>query len=272
MSSSEKELPDELALLWGRRPGGRRGPRPELDASAIVAAAVEIADAEGLDAVSMARVAKQLGFSTMALYRHVANKEALLSLMWNESASVAHEVELVGDTWRERMRAWAMLQQDMLAEHPWLAHMPMSNPPMGPSAFAWIERGLDALADTPLRDDDKLQAIGAISAYSLAESRMAAEEAAAADRRRAEGKPVVAFENMIGVLADPDRFPNLARLAASMPPMPAVGEPGYEEMGQAAFSFGLDLLLDGIAALIARAGAEEPGAAKLDAGQDPATT
>ncbi|WP_370617293.1 TetR/AcrR family transcriptional regulator [Mumia sp. Pv 4-285] len=253
MADGEMQLPDELALLWGRRSGSRRGPRPELDASAIVAAAVEIADSEGLDALSMARVAKQLGFSTMALYRHVANKDELLSLMWNESASVAHVVEISGDSWRTRMRSWAALQQEMLASHPWLAQMPMSNPPMGPSAFAWIERGLDALADTPLRDDEKLQAIGAISAYSLAEARMAHEEATAATRRRAEGKPVVAFENMIGVLADPAVYPNLARLAAGMPAMPAVDEPGYDELGQAAFDFGLDLLLDGIAALIARA-------------------
>ncbi|KAA1425087.1 TetR/AcrR family transcriptional regulator [Mumia zhuanghuii] len=253
MTDSETPLPDELALLWGRRSGARRGPRPELDVHAIVAAAVEIADAEGIDAVSMARVAKQLGFSTMALYRHVANKDQLLALMWNESASTAHGVEITGDGWRDRMRSWAVLQQDMLTEHPWLTQLPMSNPPMGPSAFAWIERGLDALADTPLRDEEKLQAIGAISAYTLAEGRMASEEAAAAARRRAEGKPVVAFETMIGVLADPAVYPNLARLAASMPSVPAVGEPGYEAMGQASFELGLDLLLDGIAALIARA-------------------
>lgn len=254
MSDADLEIPDELALLWGRRTGGRRGPRPELDASAIVAAAVEIADADGLGAVSMARVAKQLGFSTMALYRHVSSKDELLSLMWNESASVAHQVEISGDTWRERMRSWALMQQEMLAAHPWLAELPMSNPPMGPSAFAWIERGLEALADTPLRDDDKLGALGAISAYSLAEGRMATEEAAAAKRRREAGKPVVAFESMLRVLADPERFPNLARLGASLPPTPAVGEPGYDEQGQAAYEFGLDLLLDGIASLIARSG------------------
>ncbi|QMW66665.1 TetR/AcrR family transcriptional regulator [Mumia sp. ZJ1417] len=256
MAEDEVQLPDELALLWGRRSSGRRGPRPELDASAIVAAAVEIADADGLEAVSMARVAKQLGFSTMALYRHVANKEELLSLMWNESASVAQVVEITGDTWRERMRSWASLQRDMLTAHPWLAQMPISNPPMGPSAFTWIERGLDALTDTPLSDVDKLQAIGAISAYTLAEARMAYEEATAAARRRAEGKPVVAFENVIGLLADPAVYPHLARLAAITPTMPAAGEPGYEEMVGASYDFGLELLLDGMAAAIARAGGE----------------
>ncbi|MBW9207452.1 TetR/AcrR family transcriptional regulator [Mumia sp. zg.B17] len=258
MAQDEMQLPDELALLWGRRSGGRRGPRPELDASAIVAAAVEIADTDGLNAVSMARVAKQLGFSTMALYRHVANKDELLSLMWNESASVAQRVELTGDGWRERMQSWATLQQQMLADHPWLAQMPMSNPPMGPSAFAWLERGLDALSGTPLSDGEKLQAVGAISAYSLAEARMAYEEATAAARRRAAGKPVVAFENVIAVLADPETFPNLARLAATLSPMPAVGEAGYEEYGEASFGFGLDLLLDGIAALIERREGQRP--------------
>lgn len=263
MAEAEGELPDELALLWGRRSGGRRGPRPELDVNAIVAAAIAIADADGLDAVSMARVAKALGFSTMALYRHVDSKEQLLALMWNESASTAHEIAITGSTWRERLRSWADLQQGMLAAHPWLAQMPVTNPPMGPSAFAWIERGLAALEDTPLRDDEKLEVLGAISAYALAEARMAFDEAAAAARRRKEGKPVVAFENVLRLLADPADYPHLARLAVSSPPVPVVGEPGYAESLDASQSFGLELLLDGVAAAIARA--EAAGAAGGDA-------
>ena len=79
-------LPPGLDLLWGRRERGRRGPRPGLSADAIVDAAVRLADAEGLEAISMARVAAELGFTTMSLYRYVASKDELLQLMFNASA------------------------------------------------------------------------------------------------------------------------------------------------------------------------------------------
>ena len=81
-------LPPGLDLLWGRRERGKRGPRAGLSADAIVAAAVRVADAEGLEAVSMARVAKELGFTTMSLYRHVSGKDELLQMMWDASAQV----------------------------------------------------------------------------------------------------------------------------------------------------------------------------------------
>src|SRR5580658_3820692 len=98
-------LPPGLDLLWGRRERGRRGPKPGLSVDGIVDAAVRIADAEGLEAVSMARVAKELGFTTMSLYRYVASKDELLQLMWNASAQGAETLELEGTGWRERLRS-----------------------------------------------------------------------------------------------------------------------------------------------------------------------
>ena len=80
-SDDRTVLPPSLELLWGRREVGRRGPKPGLNVDAIVAAAVDIANAEGLAAVSMARVAKAVGFTTMSLYRYVTNKDELLQLM-----------------------------------------------------------------------------------------------------------------------------------------------------------------------------------------------
>ncbi len=81
-----RPLPPGLDLLWGRREPGKRGPRPGLSADAIVTAAMQVADAEGLEAITMARVAAKLGFTPMALYRYVASKDELLQLMWNGSA------------------------------------------------------------------------------------------------------------------------------------------------------------------------------------------
>ena len=105
-------LPPGLDLLWGRRGRGQRGPKPGLSVDAIVAAAIAIADAEGLEAVSMAHVADQLGFTTMSLYRHVTSKEELLQLMWNGSAQGAEGLVITGDDWRARLRMWAMVQRE----------------------------------------------------------------------------------------------------------------------------------------------------------------
>ena len=106
-SRQPSTLPPGLDLLWGRRESGRRGPKPLLSIDAIVTAAVRLADAEGLEAVSMARVAKELGFTTMSLYRYVTNKDELLQLMWNASVQGAEDLVLAGSTWRERLREWA---------------------------------------------------------------------------------------------------------------------------------------------------------------------
>src|ERR1700723_1592975 len=86
--------------LQSRPRAGKRGPRPGLSADAIVDAAIRLADAEGLEGVSMARVAAELGFTPMSLYRYVASKEELLQLMWNGSARGAEDLVFEGDGWR----------------------------------------------------------------------------------------------------------------------------------------------------------------------------
>src|ERR1700709_1516353 len=105
---SDVRLPPALETLWGRRTGGARGPRAELDVDRIVRAAVGVANAEGLEAVSMARGAGGLGFSTMSLSRHVSNKDELYQLMWNASAFQLGEWEPDGETWREQLVSWAL--------------------------------------------------------------------------------------------------------------------------------------------------------------------
>ena len=174
-------LPPGLDLLWGRREPGRRGPKPGLTLDGIVAAAVRLADAEGLDAISMARVAKELGFTTMSLYRYVSSKEELLQLMWNASAQGAEDLELAGANWRERLQQWAMVQREMLDRHPWITQMPMAAPPLAPNSLTFVERGLQALDETGVSEADRLRVIGLISSYTLSEARMA-HDAARADK------------------------------------------------------------------------------------------
>ena len=176
----QRPLPPGLDLLWGRRERGRRGPRPGLSADAIVEAAVRVADAEGLEAISMARVAAELGVTTMALYRYVASKDELLQLMFDASALGAESLVLEGDGWRSRLRAWAIIQRDMLDSHPWITQMPMPAPPLAPNSLHFVERALQALDGTGLTGAEKMRVIGLLASYSLNEARMANDAARAA--------------------------------------------------------------------------------------------
>jgi AcrR family transcriptional regulator len=276
-------LPPGLDLLWGRRERGRRGPRPGLSPDAIVAAAMRVADAEGLEAVSMARVAKELGFTTMSLYRHVANKDELLQLMWNGSAVGAETLVLDGNNWRERIMSWALAQRDMLDRHPWITQLPLAAPPLAPNSMHFVERGLEAMDDTGLTDDDKMRVIGLVTSYTLSEARMAYDaaraaaqaapgqvivtqappaqaegsqvEAAQAAAAGAETAPVEAAENsasgpttwtwdaLLRELVDEKTYPRLYRVAHS----PAQATPPDE---RAEFIYGLNIILDGIQARI----------------------
>jgi AcrR family transcriptional regulator len=238
-------LPPGIDLLWGRRERGRRGPKPGLSIEAIVAKAIEVADGEGLGAVSMARVAKELGFTTMSLYRYVANKDELLQLMWNASAQGAEALELSGESWRERLRGWALVQVDLLDRHPWITEMPMATPPLAPNSLTFVERGLEALDDTGLTDRDKLRIIGLISSYTLSESRMA-HEAARAVAAAPVDAPAWTFEDLIRELVDEDHYPRLSRIAA------AGADDDPDERTE--FLFGLDRILDGVEVLVGREG------------------
>jgi AcrR family transcriptional regulator len=250
------QLPASLDLLWGRRGQGKRGPRPGLSADAIVDAAIRVADAEGLEGVSMARVAADLGFTTMSLYRYVASKEELLQLMWNGSARGAESLVLEGDGWRARLRMWAILQRDMLDRHPWLTQMPMAAPPMAPNSMIFVERGLESMDGTALADADKLRFIGLISSYTLSEARMAydairaarEQASAAADGGGAAGPPWT-YDALVRELADEATYPRLYRIAWTRPAGGGSGGPPSE---REEFLFGLDRILDGIAAYMDR--------------------
>jgi AcrR family transcriptional regulator len=264
-----RPLPPGLDLLWGRRERGKRGPRPGLSAEVIVDAAVRIADTEGLEAISMARVAAKLGFTTMSLYRYVDSKDELLQLMFNASALGAESIVLEGDDWRSRLRSWAIIQRDMLDLHPWITQMAMPAPPLAPNSLHFVERGLEALDGTGLAETDKMRVIGLLASYTLSEGRMAndAARAVAAAQAQAgqaqEGQaqavtaggqsdedggqaPPLTFEGLLRELVDEQTYPRLYRLAWASSPAESLSE--REE-----YLAGVDLILDGVQASIDRA-------------------
>ena len=211
----------------------------------------------------MARVAAELGFTTMSLYRYVASKDELLQLMFNASALGAETLVIEGDGWRPRLRSWAVIQRDMLDLHPWITQMPMAAPPLAPNSLHFVERALETMAETGIADTDKLRVIGLLSSYTLSEARMANDAAramAAAAKAAAESgpgpgsgsgsgpdAPPVTYEALLRALVDERTFPNLYRLAWSPAP-----DPPWSEREE--FLAGVDLILDGVQALIDRAG------------------
>jgi AcrR family transcriptional regulator len=253
---AQTPLPPGLDLLWGRRERGKRGPRPGLSPEAIVEAGIKVADADGLEAVSMARVAKELGFTTMSLYRHVASKDELLQLMWDASATGAETLVLEGDTWRQKLTMWTTLQWDTLRQHPWITQMPMAAPPMAPNSVHFVERGLAAFDGLSLRESDKLRIIGLISTYTLGEGRMANDAARAIKQATAAGQTVdpaamPSYESILRGLVDEKTFPHVYRTIWS-------DTTGESATADEEFLIGLNVILDGVQALIDRTSAAGP--------------
>ncbi len=128
----------------------RRGRPARLTLGDVVLSAVALADAEGLDAVSMRAVAGRLGVGAMSLYTHVPDKESLVDAMLEE---VSGETELPprpsGD-WRVDLTLLAREQRALLHRHPWVIEAVSHRRPLGPNGLAALEFALGALEPTRL--------------------------------------------------------------------------------------------------------------------------
>lgn len=247
--TEENGLPAEIALLWGLREAPRRGRKPSLTVAEITRAAIEVADAEGLGAVSMARVAKELGNSTMALYRHVDSKDALLKLMADAALEDPPALPADGD-WRTGLTVWTTSVLDGLRKHPWYSRIPLHGPPAGPRNLAWFDSALSALADTPLEEGEKVGIVMGLITLVHGQLRFSVELA-----EGFQGNPDAfgrSYSRALRVVVDPRKMPALARVVTA-------GVFDHDELYDesdvdAEFTFGLELYLDGVAAYLARRG------------------
>src|ERR671921_1310266 len=158
-------LPASIEAAWGVRTRPNKGPRPALSLERIVAAAVRVAATDGLQAVSRGRVASDLGVSTMSLYRYVAAKDELLALRAALSSADPPARRGPEESWRDGLARWAWTELATYRRNPWVLRIPISGPPVTPNAMAWLERGLDCLRDTGLREDEKLSVILLLTGY-----------------------------------------------------------------------------------------------------------
>jgi AcrR family transcriptional regulator len=242
------ELPPAVAAAWGVRGRPHKGPRPGLSLERIVAAAVRVADAEGLAAVSMSRVATELGTAPMSLYRYVAAKDELLVLMVDAAYGpppTEPPLEAArGTGWRAGLSRWAWAMRAATRRHPWVLHIPIRGLPTLPNEVAWFEEGLRCLQDTGLEENEKASAILLVSGYVRNAAMIDADIEAAV---RASGKTpdewMASYARTITLLADPQRFPALTKFIAA-------GVFDRADPPDDEFTFGLDRVLDGLAALI----------------------
>ncbi|WP_028920895.1 TetR/AcrR family transcriptional regulator [Pseudonocardia acaciae] len=152
-----------IALLWGGPPEPKVGRKPKVSVGQVVSAAISVADREGLGAMSMARVAQELGVGTMSLYTHVPGKAELIDLM---ADGVLRERNLAAaGTWRERIEHYADRTRAVYRAHPWMRDVSMVRPPLGPGLMDGEEFLLAALTDSGLAPRQAAVAQLAIEGY-----------------------------------------------------------------------------------------------------------
>ncbi|WP_406862727.1 TetR/AcrR family transcriptional regulator [Streptomyces sp. HUAS MG47] len=236
----------EKVSLWERLDRAP-APRTSLTPQRIAAVAVELADGEGFAAVTMRRIAAELGVAPMAAYRHVDGKDELWALMVDQ---VSAELEPPEPTegWRATLRAYALRTRETMLRHPWLAQLPAPLFALTPNRMAGAERQLASLDGLGLDVDTMMAAFRTVGAYvhgatqsevSLAQYMREQGWETGDDTRRGLAPQMV-------YLMETGRYPAYRRYVR-----------GAARKDDAAWQFetGLDCVLDGVAGLVERAGA-----------------
>ncbi len=232
-----RDLPTGIALLWGEQDQPARGPKPSLTPQRIAEAAVTLADAEGLENVSMNKVAAEFGVSAMALYRYVPGKTELVELMVEAVLAEPPDLSAAGSAWRPRLSVWAHRQWGVYQAHPWLlAATAMRRQIMGPHQLAWMDAALAALEPTGLTAGQRHQVFLLIAGQvrNLAQQRADFDE----DHNREWGRLTSELLNRHS-----NRFPALTK---------AIADGAFTSTELDPLDFGLDRILDGVQVLIDR--------------------
>lgn len=225
-----------IALLWEQATPPKRGPRPTLTLDAIAKVGIELADAEGLGAVTMQRVAERLGVTKMALYRYVPGKAELVALMIDVGVGTPTRFRARPKAWRPALAAWSHALFERFYQHPWSFGATLGARVFGPNELLWVEYAVAALDGTPLDGAEKLD----VAVTLLGHVRNVAQQLTAIRTEKPEHAAQTKFAALLR--GREERFPALSAALASK------GASGSR--GQA-LEFGLQRILDGVGALIA---------------------
>lgn len=234
-----------MELLWGITERPKRGPKPRLTVSQIVGTAIALADAEGLAAVSMRRIAEQLGVTAMSLYTYVPSKAELIDVMLDTAFG---EIERPPDPavgWRERLAAVARQNFAVYVRHPWVLQVAQSRPVLGPNMLAKYEYELAAIDGIGLPELAMDFSVTLVNDYVHGAVRAAVASAQAAQSTgMSDDEWWEAYEPLIAKVFDADRYPTVAKVGPVTGAEIGAGDPAR------AFEFGLARILDGIEAYV----------------------
>lgn len=240
--STGSEPDRTLRLLWRSHfgePVGSRGPKQRSSVDEVVATAVQLADVDGIDAVSMRRIADRLGLKPMSVYTYVPGKAELVDLMVDRVAGEMELPRLDGEL-PERLARIARLQWEEYLRHPWLLSIDTSRPPLGPNVsdhWEWCLQAIDGLGLSDL-DMDRIVTLllgfvtGPARAHLDAERHRAVDQESAVDWWERN-------EPLLDEILDAKRYPVSARVGQAAG---AVEQAGPSDV----FEFGLARLIDGI--------------------------
>ncbi|WP_431867854.1 TetR/AcrR family transcriptional regulator [Nocardiopsis eucommiae] len=257
-----------LALLWRtQEPASRRRGKPGLSVDRIVVAATELADAEGLDALSMRRVAEALDVGTMSLYTYVPGKGELIDLMVDAAYADLDTGDRSG-TWRERLHRIAHANRDLYIRHPWMLQT-VTTRLLGPNLIAKYDHELSAVDGLGLSDVEMDSTVSLVNGYVESTARQTVNsEWLTRDSGMDDQQWWRTADPLLAALADESQHPTAARVGVSVGTTHRALYAADHE-----FTFGLERVLDGVQVLVdARSGTDEVGMRGGRAGGDGAVT
>jgi len=186
----------------------RRGRPATIGAAAIVSAACEIADEQGLAAVSMRAVAGRLGVAAMSLYRHIPDKEQLLAAMVEQAAGEYDLTALTPMHWRDDLVVLARQQRDIITRHPWLPELASRFHPLGPATLAYVECVLGLFHAGGVPPAAQLETVGLFNGFVTALSTAGLRQ-----------PPMAPDQDLVDMLAT-GQYPHFAAVAGRALPAP----------------------------------------------------
>jgi AcrR family transcriptional regulator len=235
-----------LALLWRtREPASRKG-RTDLNVDGIARAAIGIADADGLAALSMRRVAERLGIGTMSLYTYVPGKAELIDVMLDTVYGETARPDEVSGGWRARLTQIASQNWALYLRHPWMLQVARGRAVLGPNLIAKYDYELRAVEGIGLTDIEMDSVLGLVLGHVEGVARRAVELAQLEQRSgMTDAQWWQASAPLLDTILDAGRFPVATRVGT------AAGEAhGATDDPEHALTFGLERVLDGIEVLI----------------------
>lgn len=246
--ATRKADPAGSTLLWLRPERSARGPKPAHDRDKIAAAAVKLADAGGLETVSMREIARHLGTGTASLYRYVSNKDELFDLMVDQVMGMENPPPATGK-WRDDLRAIAYRTRAILLRHPWMIRVTAFRTPLGPNNLKWLERTLSFVDGRGLDTDRMLVIANTLLIFvrgyvmgELGEQQASRQSGLSREQWMATQAP---YGKVIEASGEYPVFCRMMRDASG---------PHAADLAERAFTTGLDYILDGFAASMPRRG------------------